>query len=142
MSSNSTDVHVGSRVRSRRNILGLTLETLAAKIGVTYQQLQKYEKGVNRIGASRLYRLSQVLEVPVDYFFEGLEAGKISVATAIETVLLAERETAELIRTYYRITDTGLRRQIMRLMKALSAPAKASSRRRGPRQAPTRKKAA
>ena len=69
---NPIDIHVGARVRLRRNLLGLTMQTLAKAVGVTYQQLQKYEWGVNRISASRLFNLSQVLGVPISFFFDDL----------------------------------------------------------------------
>ena len=142
MSSNPIDVHVGARVRLRRHILSMSLEKLAAKIGVTYQQLQKYERAANRISASRLYTLAQALKVPVSYFFEDVASAKGSPATAIESDVLARRETAGLIRAYYQISDTGVRRQIVGLMNALGAPAKASGRRREPRQVQAGRKAA
>lgn len=69
--SNPVDAHVGSRVRLRRMLVGLSQEKLGERMGLTFQQIQKYEKGVNRIGASRLFQLSQILEVPVQFFFEG-----------------------------------------------------------------------
>ncbi len=71
---NPIDIHVGARVRLRRNLLGLTLETLAKAVGVTYQQLQKYERGVNRVGASRLFTLARALEVPIAFFFDEMPA--------------------------------------------------------------------
>ncbi len=112
------DVHVGFRLRLRRNLLGLTLQTLAKAVGVTYQQLQKYERGVNRIGASRLFNLSQVLDVPISFFFEGLSPAAAGAgrkrrakgfseapASAIDFDVLSKRETIKLIRAYYRVTD-------------------------------------
>jgi transcriptional regulator with XRE-family HTH domain len=81
-SANPVDVHVGARVRLRRQILKMSQEKLGDQLGVTFQQVQKYERGTNRVGASRLWRLSQVLEVPISYFFEGMtnqiEAGEFS----------------------------------------------------------------
>src|SRR5215831_229867 len=71
---NPTDVHVGSRVRLRRTLLGMSQEKLGEAIGLTFQQVQKYERGANRVGASRLFDLSRVLDVPVSYFFEEMEA--------------------------------------------------------------------
>ncbi len=124
------DIHVGARVRLRRNLLGLTLETLAKEVGVTYQQLQKYERGVNRIGASRLFNLGRSLDVPVSYFFEDLSpaaagAGKrrargLSEAPAavLEPDLLSRRETGELIRAYYGVKDPKQRRRVLDLIKA------------------------
>ncbi len=75
---NPIDVHAGARVRLRRNLLGLTLQTLAKAVGVTYQQLQKYERGVNRVGASRLFNLGRALDVPVSFFYEDLSPAALS----------------------------------------------------------------
>ncbi len=128
---NPIDIHVGARVRLRRNLLGLTLMTLAKAVGVTYQQLQKYERGANRIGASRLFNLSRVLDVPISYFFEDLSpaaagGGKrrtrgLSEAPAavLEPDSLSKPETVELIRAYYRVTDPQLRKRFLDLLKAL-----------------------
>ncbi len=128
---NPIDIHVGARVRLRRNLLGLTLQTLAKAVGVTYQQLQKYERGVNRVGASRLFNLSRALDVPVSFFFEDLSpaaagGGKrrtrgLSEAPAavLEPDLLSKRETVELVRAYYRVTDPQLRKRFLDLLKAL-----------------------
>ncbi len=128
---NPIDIHVGARVRLRRNLLGLTLQTLGKAVGVTYQQLQKYEWGVNRIGASRLFNLSRVLDVPISFFFDDLSpvvagAGKRRArgfseapAAAIDFDVLSNRETVELIRAYYRVTDPKLRKRVLGLLKAL-----------------------
>ena len=110
---NPIDIHVGARVRLRRNQLGLTLMTLAKAVGVTYQQLQKYERGVNRVGASRLFNLSRALDVPISFFFEDLSPAAAgggrrrtrglseATAAALEPDLLYKRETVGLIRAYY-----------------------------------------
>ncbi len=128
---NPIDVHVGARVRLRRNLLGLTLQTLAKAVGVTYQQLQKYERGVNRVGASRLFNLGRALDVPISFFFEDLSpaaagggrrrARGLSEAPAavLEPDLLSKPETVELIRSYYRVTDPGLRKRVLDLLKIL-----------------------
>ncbi len=128
---NPIDIHVGARVRLRRNQLGLTLMTLAKAVGVTYQQLQKYERGVNRVGASRLFNLGRALDVPGSFFFEDLSpaaagGGKrrtrgLSEAPAavLEPGSLSKRETVELIRAYYLVTDPGLRKRVLDLMQAL-----------------------
>ncbi len=128
------DVHVGSRVRLRRNLLGINQTKLAGAIGVTYQQIQKYEWGVNRVGASRLFNLSRVLDVPVSFFFEDLSpaaagggrrrARGLSEAPAavLEPDSLSRRETVELIRAYYRVTDPHLRKRVLDLLKALGKP--------------------
>ncbi len=124
------DVHVGSRVRLRRKLLGLTLQTLAKAVGVTYQQLQKYEHAVNRVGASRLFNLSRALDVPVSFFFEDLSPaaagggkrrarGLSKAAAVLEPDLLSKRETVELIRAYYRVKDPRLRKRVLNLLQAL-----------------------
>src|SRR5947207_14067501 len=79
---NPIDIHVGSRVRLRRNLLGMSQEKLGEAIGLTFQQVQKYERGASRVGASRLYDLSRVLDVPVSYFFEEMRPGVASAAQA------------------------------------------------------------
>src|SRR5882724_8153428 len=123
---NPIDVHVGGRVRLRRTLLGMSQEKLGDAIGLTFQQVQKYERGANRIGASRLYELSRVLDVPVSYFFEemsnattarsrGLAEGP---APEFERDPMTKRETLELVRAYTKITDAHLRRRIFELVKA------------------------
>ncbi len=132
---NPIDIHVGARVRLRRNLLGLTLQTLAKAVGVTYQQLQKNERGVNRIGASRLFNLSHVLDVPISFFFDDLSPAAAGAgrkrrakgfseapATAIDFDVLSNRETIKLIRAYYRVTDPQLRRRVLDLLEALGKP--------------------
>ena len=132
---NPIDIHVGARVRLRRHLLGLTLQTLAKAVGVTYQQLQKYERGVNRIGASRLFNLSHVLDVPVSFFFEDLSPAAAGAgrkrraksfsevpAAAIDFDVLSKRETIKLIRAYYRVTDPQLRKRVLNLLEAVGKP--------------------
>ncbi len=128
---NPIDIHVGARVRLRRNLLGLTLQTLAKAVGVAYQQLQKYERGVNRVGASRLFNLGRALDVPVSFFFEDLSpaaAGGVkrrarglskAPAASLEPDTLSKRETVELIRAYYRVTDPRVRKRVLDLLQAL-----------------------
>ena len=124
---NPVDVHVGSRVRLRRTLLGLSQEKLGDAIGLTFQQVQKYERGANRIGASRLYDLSRVLDVPVSYFFEELgESASASgagetVADSYQSNPMMKRETLELVRAYLRITDPQIKRRLFELTKALAA---------------------
>ncbi len=125
------DIHVGSRVRLRRNLLGMNQTKLAGAIGVAYQQIQKYEKGTNRISASRLFNLSRVLDVPISFFFEDLSPAAAgggrrrtrglseAPAAVLEPDLLSKRETVELIRAYYRVTDPGLRKRVLDLLQAL-----------------------
>jgi len=132
---NPTDVHVGSRVRLRRTLLGMSQEKLGEAIGLTFQQVQKYERGANRVGASRLYDLSRVLDVPVAYFFEemapGGAAGDARQAAAGENGERSEndpmlkRETLELVRAYYKIADPHVRRRLFDLAKALAKSAEA-----------------
>lgn len=128
---NPVDVHVGGRVRLRRTLLGLSQEKLGEAIGLTFQQVQKYERGANRIGASRLYDLSRVLEVPVSFFFEDMDPQTAALSprnmtpetTEIsnsENDPMSKRETLELVRTYYRIPDPVVRRRIYELAKAVA----------------------
>lgn len=122
---NPIDVHVGQRLRLRRTLLGLSQEKLGEAVGITFQQLQKYERGANRISASRLFNLSQVLGVQVSYFFEDLPPpGDVAVAAAgaeaDEMDAMARRETLELVRAYYRIAEPAVRKRTFELVKALA----------------------
>jgi transcriptional regulator with XRE-family HTH domain len=128
---NPIDVHVGSRVRLRRTLLGMSQERLGDAIGLTFQQVQKYERGANRIGASRLYDLSRVLDVPVSFFFDDLSPGATravapdaeppeSGTARGEADPLMRRETLELVRAYYRIPDPQIRRRLFDLTKAIA----------------------
>lgn len=122
------DVHVGHRLRQRRVAVGLTQDRLAKSVGITFQQVQKYERGTNRIVASRLYELAQVLKIPVEYFFEGLDPAEA--ATRVDNEddadmvnlpdVMGERETLMLVRAYHRIGDTQVRRRLVELVKSLS----------------------
>ncbi|WP_207457829.1 helix-turn-helix transcriptional regulator [Azospirillum sp. SYSU D00513] len=124
---NPIDIHVGARLRLRRTLLGLSQEKLGEAVGITFQQLQKYERGSNRISASRLFNLSQVLGVQVSYFFEDLStpdgqklvALSEGAAESDEVDSMARRETLELVRAYYRIDDTAVRKRTFDLLKAL-----------------------
>ncbi len=127
---NPIDVQVGSRVRLRRNMLGLSQEKLGAAIGLTFQQVQKYERGANRIGASRLHELSRVLDVPVSFFFDDLDPVRAPAipggfseppAEAFDSDPLRRRETVELVEAYYAIDDTAVRRRLLELARALAA---------------------
>jgi transcriptional regulator with XRE-family HTH domain len=124
---NPIDVHVGARVRLRRTLLGMSQEKLGDAIGLTFQQVQKYERGANRIGASRLYDLSRVLDVPVSYFFEELGEGSPPSGMsepsgeAFQANPMMKRETLELVRAYLRITDPQIKRRLFELAKALAA---------------------
>ncbi|WP_114395751.1 helix-turn-helix domain-containing protein [Oleisolibacter albus] len=126
---NPVDIHVGSRVRLRRTLLGMSQEKLGEAIGLTFQQVQKYERGANRIGASRLFDLSRVLDVPVSFFFDDMPAGEPARGEAKsagepeagELDPMAKRETLELVRAYYRITDPAVRKRIFELTKAVAS---------------------
>ena len=121
------DIHVGSRVYLRRNLLGLSQGTLGKDIGVSFQQVQKYERGVNRIGASRLFNLSRALNVPVSYFFEDMPSDAASARRVkvfsertvgeLDHGPLSKREAVELIRAYCGVTDLRLRKRLLGLMK-------------------------
>ena len=131
---NPIDIHVGARVHLRRNLFGLSQTDLGKAVGVTFQQVQKYEKGTNRISASRLFNLSHVLDVPISFFFEDLSpaaagAGKRRArglseapATAHDFDVLSNRETINLIRAYYRVTDPRLRKRVLDLLEAVGKP--------------------
>ena len=122
------DVHVGSGVRLRRTLLGLSQDKLGEAIGLTFQQVQKYERGTNRVSASKLWTLSNVLDVPVSYFFDDLgideDGSPVAPVTpsgaGIEPDPMAKRETLELVRAYYKIADPKTRRRLYDLVKAMA----------------------
>jgi len=124
---NPVDTHVGSRVRLRRMLLGMSQERLGNAMGLTFQQVQKYEKGVNRIGASRLFHISRILDVPVQFFFE--EAPQLdgpAVAGMAEPEsqtfileFLNSREGLELNRAFVKIGDPKVRKSVVDLVRAL-----------------------
>lgn len=111
------DVHVGQRMRQRRQELGMTQTTLGDTVDVTFQQIQKYERGANRISASRLYAFAKALRVPVSYFFEGVPQA-ISRQVTPSNRAAMEPELAAFVESYYRIKDPVLRHQILGLVKA------------------------
>lgn len=117
------DIYVGSRVRMRRTVLGMSQERLADQLGITFQQVQKYENGSNRVGSSRLFAISRILNVPVSFMFDGYEGA--SNAVVAEDVSLFDRqmrsrETVELMKAYYAIEDEGLRRRFLDMVKAMA----------------------
>lgn len=126
------DVHVGSRVRMRRTLLGMSQEKLGNALGLTFQQIQKYERGANRIGSSRLFKLSTILDVPVSFFFDDLPdaSGKRAKGFGegsprhFEADQLSKRETLELVRAYYRINDPKVRKRTFELVKAIAQTGK------------------
>jgi transcriptional regulator with XRE-family HTH domain len=111
------DVHVGGRVRMRRTLLGMTQTDVGNVLGLTFQQIQKNEAGMNRIGASRVYALSRILSVPVEYFFEGLE--EEAPARPADN-MMTKFETLKLVRAFDRISDQALRDAILRFTKAMA----------------------
>jgi transcriptional regulator with XRE-family HTH domain len=126
------DVHVGQRLRVRRSLLGLSQEKLAESIGLTFQQIQKYERGMNRISAGRLYQFSKILEVPVTYFYDQL--GNAAKAYSSSTYGLADndqeefaagdlmqnKETLDLVRAFYTIDNPEIRKDILKFVKSMA----------------------
>ena len=112
-----TDVYVGGRVRMRRMLLGMSQTKLGDALGLTFQQIQKNETGINRIGSSRLYQLSHILDVPVAYFFETLEGDLL--AESFDN-MMSKRETLELVKAYYRIPDPAVRDALRKMAKAMA----------------------
>jgi transcriptional regulator with XRE-family HTH domain len=128
------DIHVGSRVRMRRTLLGMSQEKLGDALVLTFQQVQKYERGANRIGSSRLFEISRILDVPVSFFFEEMSSEAASAGPLTDSGdpptadpeefqrdPLAKRETLELVRAYYRITDPRVRKRVFELTKSIAA---------------------
>ncbi len=111
------EVHVGSRVRLRRTLVGMSQTQLGSALGMSFHQVYTNERGMNRIGASRLWQLSQVLDVPVSYFFEGLDEGAKAWSS---DDMLVKRETLELVRAYYRITDRKARKRLRDVFHAIA----------------------
>jgi transcriptional regulator with XRE-family HTH domain len=128
-SPNPIDRHVGSRVRMRRLMVGLSQEKLGEALGITFQQIQKYEKGTNRISASRMHQIGRVLGVPVEFFYEGAPqltgseapAGFAEPETAAYSAdLLATSESVQLARAFHRIKDARARRRLVDLAEAMA----------------------
>ncbi len=135
---NPVDVHVGGRVRQRRLLLGMSQTNLGNALGLTFQQVQKYERGANRIGSSRLFHLSQILDVSIEYFFDDMPAavaasspaqggGRTKKPPRYEPDPMAKRETLELVRGYYKIRDPQIRNRLRELTKTLGAAASKDS---------------
>ena len=135
--SHPVDVHVGARMRQRRTLLGMSQEKLGTAVGLTFQQIQKYERGSNRMGSSRLFEFSKVLDVPVSYFFDEMPAsakagrpvqgrgrngfGEAATPFAPEKDPLIKRETLELVRAYYKIRAPDVRGGVAKMIKAIAA---------------------
>lgn len=134
------DIHVGSRIRLRRTMLGMSQERLGNALGLTFQQVQKYERGTNRVGASRLFDISRILDVPIAYFFDDMPeriaesplsgprgrtygfAEQPEPFNADLDEQLSSRETLDLVQAYYRIADPSVRVRVLELMKSLAPP--------------------
>ena len=132
--NNAIDVHVGRRIRLRRTLLGLSQEKLGEALNITFQQVQKYERGSNRVSASRLWDTAQILDVPISFFFDDMtddtsanSPRKVRSGTmAIDyeekpNDPMARRETLELVRAYYNITDVGVRKRITEMVKSVAS---------------------
>ena len=119
---NPIDVHVGGRIRMRRLLLGMNQETLANALGLTFQQVQKYEGGANRVSASRLSAMAEILNVPISYFFGDLrpDDAELSAAEKAWREQLQRPETIEFIRLYYAIADQNVRRQFLEMTKSVA----------------------
>ena len=132
------DVHVGARLRQRRTLMGMSQTNLGDVLGVSFQQVQKYENGANRISASRLFDLARVFDVPIEYFFDDIPAavaasspaqggGKAKKPPSYELDPMAKRETLQLVRAYYKISDPEIRKRLYELAKTLGAAANKDS---------------
>lgn len=128
MPNHPVDVHVGRRLRMRRTLLGLSQQKLGEKLSLTFQQIQKYERGANRIGASRLFELSRILDVKPSFFFDEMPTGSSSQVAGVEEPpnefeheFLGKRETLELVRAYYKIDNLEVRKRVFDVIKALAA---------------------
>lgn len=134
------DVHVGIRMRQRRTLLGMSQTKLGDAVGLTFQQIQKYEKGTNRVGSSRLFEFAKVLDVPISYFYEEMDSktksapgataprgkkrgfqGEAGTPFQDEKDPLIKRETLELVRAYYKIREHRVRKRIFEMVKAVGA---------------------
>ena len=118
------DVHVGKRIRHRRWLVGMTQQQLAEHVGIKFQQIQKYETGANRVSASRLWDIADALEVPVSFFFEGIESEHETEETAaappaMPADILGDKEALDLVRSYYAIPENQ-RRRLFELARVLS----------------------
>tara|TARA_B100000963_G_scaffold352656_1_gene366174 strand:+ start:121 stop:579 length:459 start_codon:yes stop_codon:yes gene_type:complete len=135
--NNAIDLHVGKRVRLRRTLLGMSQEQLGASLNITFQQVQKYERGANRISASRLWDISQILDAQISYFFDDMtddtmrsSPRRVSRGENIDFDVdnehdpMARRETLELVRTYYSIESSRVRKHISEMVKSLAATIK------------------
>lgn len=125
---NPIDIHVGSRIRGRRMTLGMSQAKLGEALGLTFQQVQKYERGTNRVGSPRMFVLARTLDVPIAYFFEAMGSDKSTWPAPLSDSSgandhdpMARRETLELVRAYYKITDERVRKRLFEMTKAIGA---------------------
>jgi transcriptional regulator with XRE-family HTH domain len=121
--TNPIDIQVGNRVRIRRMLIGMSQERLGDLLGLTFQQVQKYEKGVNRIGAGRLFEVSRILNVPVDFFYEGVNtmpAGASEAESAPVMEFVSSGEGLQLSLAFMKIRDTKVRKRVLDLVKSLA----------------------
>ncbi|MCW0180158.1 MAG: helix-turn-helix domain-containing protein [Zavarzinia sp.] len=132
--ANPVDVYVGARVKLRRQLIGMSQEKLGEALALTFQQVQKYERGANRVSASKLHRIAEVLDVPVSYFFDGYEGGPAAhdglgepPAAAFEHEQLSRKESIDLLKAYYEIEDPKLRRKVIDLIRTLAETARTSA---------------
>ena len=119
--ANAVDTHVGQRIRDKRNERGMSQTEVANALGVTFQQVQKYERGTNRVGASRLFDLSRILSVPIQYFFAGLNNQSTPIEKEDDNVIhLMKPDTVELVEAYYKVENLQVRRQILSTIRSIS----------------------
>lgn len=138
----SIDIHVGQRIKVRRSLMGYSQEKLAEFLGITFQQIQKYEKGTNRVSAGRLYELSKILEVPVSYFFDKITGSEKSDRGAMglsdnqqapfssghaSDDLMENKETIDLLKAYYSIQNPQMRKDVIKFIKSMAARMKDDS---------------
>ena len=132
--NNAIDMHVGKRIRLRRTLLGMSQEQLGSELDITFQQVQKYERGANRVSASRLWDISQILDSPINYFFDDMSentmrssprrvsrgADDVDLSDEQTKDPMARRETLELARTYYSIKTPLVRKQVSDMVKSIA----------------------
>lgn len=146
--SHPVDAHVGIRMRQRRTLLGMSQTRLGDAVGLTFQQVQKYERGANRVGSSRLFEFAKALDVPVSYFFDEMPGnvlagrpmaarvkkgggfGEAGTPFAVEKDPLIKRETLQLVRAYYKIKEPSVRKRIYELVKTMGAASTSAERTR------------
>ena len=119
--ANTVDTYVGQRIRDKRNERGMSQTEVANALGVTFQQVQKYERGTNRVSASRLFDLSRILSVPIQYFFAGLNNQSTPIEKEDDNVIhLMKPDTVELVEAYYKVENPQVRRQILSTIRSIS----------------------